>query len=198
VLQAGRQIFSVSINLLQIIHNIKEGGNKYDSLNETIENYKIQLGKHHKIIINEGRVEGTELISETVIKEHKSKLEQHFEEKYIEGIIEILLSLRVNALQIAPELRKTLVEELIRRDIFKITQNDSFDFIMEILNIKNKSLRHAVTSLISVIVSTLRGIEYITNGGSDVAVIDKVIKVELILSRFSRNRTTVTSLNVSV
>lgn len=188
----------MSINLLQIIHNIKEGGNKYDSLNETIENYKIQLGKHHKIIINEGRVEGTELISETVIKEHKSKLEQHFEEKYIEGIIEILLSLRVNALQIAPELRKTLVEELIRRDIFKITQNDSFDFIMEILNIKNKSLRHAVTSLISVIVSTLRGIEYITNGGSDVAVIDKVIKVLYSLFRFSRNRTTVTSLNVSV
>lgn len=59
VLQAGRQIFSVSINLLQIIHNIKENSNKYEALNETIENYKIQLGKHHKIIINEGRVEGT-------------------------------------------------------------------------------------------------------------------------------------------
>lgn len=56
VLQAGRQIFSVSINLLQIIHNIKEGNNRYESLNETIENYKIQLGKHHKIIINEGKV----------------------------------------------------------------------------------------------------------------------------------------------
>jgi len=36
VLQAGRQIFSVSINLLQIIHNIKEGGSKYDYLNEPI------------------------------------------------------------------------------------------------------------------------------------------------------------------
>lgn len=48
---------------------------------------------------------------------------------------------------------------------------------MEILNIKNKSLRHAVTSLISVLVSTLRGIEYITNGGSDAAVVDKVIKI---------------------
>jgi len=35
VLQAGRQIFSVSINLLQIIHNIKEGG-KYEAYNETI------------------------------------------------------------------------------------------------------------------------------------------------------------------
>lgn len=42
---------------------------------------------------------------------------------------------------------------------------------------KNKSLRHAITSLISVIVSTLRGIEYITAGGSDPTVLDKVIKV---------------------
>ena len=109
VLQAGRQIFSVSINLLQIIHNIKEGNNKYEALNETIENYKIQLGKNHKMIINEGRVEGSELISDTVIKDHKVKLEQHFKDKNVEGIVEILLSLRVNALQIAPELRKSLV-----------------------------------------------------------------------------------------
>ena len=177
VLQAGRQIFSVSINLLQIIHNIKEGSSKYEALNETIESYKIQLGKHHKIIINEGRVEGTELISETVIKDHKAKLEQHFADKYTEGIIEILLSLRVNALQIAPELRKNLVEELIRRDIFKISQHDNFDFLMEILSIKNKALRHAITSLISVLVSTLRGIDYLTAGGSDPTVLDRIIKV---------------------
>lgn len=190
VLQAGRQIFSVSINLLQIIHNIKEGSSKYEALNETIENYKIQLGKHHKVIINEGRVEGTELISEAVIKDHKAKLEQHFADRNTEGIIEILLSLRVNALQIAPELRKSLVEELIRRDIFRITQHDSFDFLMEILNMKNKSLRHAITSLISVIVSTLRGIEYITAGGSDPTVLDKVIKVLPSLGRSSRSRTT--------
>lgn len=167
----------MSINLLQIIHNIKEGSNRYEGLNETLENYKIQLGKHHKVIINEGRVEGSELISEIVIKDHKAKLEQHFADNNVEGVIEILLSLRVNALQIAPELRKSLVEELIRRDIFKISQGDGFSFIMEILAIKNKSLRHAVTSLISVIVSTLRGIEYLTAGGSDSAVLDKVIKI---------------------
>ena len=34
------------------------------------------------------------------------------------GIIEVLLSLRVNALQIAPELRKNLVYEIIRNDVF--------------------------------------------------------------------------------
>jgi hypothetical protein len=177
VLQAGRQIFSVSINLLQIIHNIKESSSRYEALNETIENYKIQLGKHHKVIINEGRVEGSELISESVIKDHKAKLEQYFADRNVEGIIEILLSLRVNALQIAPELRKSLVEELIRRDIFRVAQGEGFDFLMDILNIKNKSLRHAVTSLISVIVSTLRGIEYLTAGGADAVVLDKVIKV---------------------
>jgi hypothetical protein len=55
---------------------------------------------------------------------------------------------------------------------------------MEILNIKNKSLRHAVTSLISVIVSTLRGIEYMTNGGNDVGVVDNIIKVNVFLFRF--------------
>ena len=112
-----------------------------------------------------------------MIKDHKIKLEQHFADHNVEGVIEILLSLRVNALQIAPELRKSLVEELIRRDIFKISQNDSFTFLMDILNIKNKSLRHAVTSLISVIVSTLRGIEYLTAGGTDTSVLDKIIKV---------------------
>jgi hypothetical protein len=79
-------------------------------LNEAIENYKIQLGKNHKIIINEGKVEGSELISENVIRDHKMKLEQYVNEKTNpEGIIEILLSLRINALQIAPELRKNLV-----------------------------------------------------------------------------------------
>jgi hypothetical protein len=136
-------------------------------------------------------VEGTELISETVIKDHKARLEQHFADKYVEGMIEILLSLRVNALQIAPELRKNLVEELIRRDIFKITQNDSFDFLMAILNEKNKSLKHAITSLISVVVSTLRGIEYITAGGTDTTIVDKIIKVELRTCRSSKSKTTV-------
>jgi len=61
---------------------------------------------------------------------------------------------------------------------------DGFEFIIEILNIKDKSLRHAVTSLISVIVSTLRGIEYMTNGGNDVGVVDKIIKVRILLFRF--------------
>jgi len=54
------------------------------------------------------------------MQEHKSKLYQNLNEKNVDGLIEVLLSLRVNALQIAPELRKDLVYELIKNDIFNI------------------------------------------------------------------------------
>lgn len=66
ILQAGRQIFSVSINLLQILHSMKEVS-KNENISESIENYKIQLGKYHKVIINEGKPEGSELITEAVM-----------------------------------------------------------------------------------------------------------------------------------
>lgn len=110
------------------------------------------------------------------MQEHKTKLITNYSEKNIDGIIEVLLSLRVNALQIAPELRKNLVYELIRNDIFQIEENDSFDFLLSILDIPNNSLKHAITSLISVISSTLRGVEYLICKNKMV-VIDRVIKV---------------------
>jgi len=52
-------------------------------------------------------------------------------------MIEVLLSLRVNALQIAPELRKNLVYELIRNDIFNVEATEKFDFIISMLEINN-------------------------------------------------------------
>ncbi len=55
--------------------------------------------------------------------EHKTKLIQNFKEKNIDSMVEVLLSLRVNSLQIAPELRKNLVYELIRNDILLINEN---------------------------------------------------------------------------
>ncbi len=48
---------------------------------------------------------------------------QNYSDKNTDGMIEVLLSLRVNALQIAPELRKNLVYELIRNDIFNIEES---------------------------------------------------------------------------
>ena len=73
----------------------------------------------------------------------------------------MLLSLRVNALQIAPELRKNLVYEIIRNDIFLLNGRTKNQFLLELLGIKQESLRHALLSLISIIASTLKGVEYL-------------------------------------
>ena len=109
---------------------------KNEDLADTLENYKIQLGKYHKIVINEGKPEGKELITEQVMLEHKTKLMKNHKNNDINGIIEVLLSLRVNALQIAPELRKNLVYELIRNDIFNV-EDKGVTFIMRLLKVKN-------------------------------------------------------------
>lgn len=57
-----------------------------------------------------------------VLSDHKQKLLKAKEvDNNVENIIEVLLSLRVHALQISPELRRHLVTELIKSDIFFIT-----------------------------------------------------------------------------
>ena len=52
--------------------------------------------------------------------EHKNKLIQAKTQGNVKGIVEVLLSLRVNALQISPELRKNLIYELVRNDVFML------------------------------------------------------------------------------
>ena len=67
------------------------------------------------------------------MSEHKQKLIQAKVDSNIKGIIEVLLSLRVNALQISPELRKNLVYELIRNDVFLLTTRARNDFLLELM-----------------------------------------------------------------
>ena len=73
------------------------------------------------------------------MKELKKKLIKFKEEKSNENLMEVILSMRVNALQIAPELRKTFVYELIKIDIFNIDENKNNK--SDLLNEKQKSRR---------------------------------------------------------
>ena len=98
------------------------------------------------------------------MNEHKQRLISAKVKGDYQQIIEVLLSLRVNALQIAPELRKNLVYEIIRNDVFLLNTRAKNQFLLELLSIKNVGLRHALLSLISIVASTLKGVEYlITN-----------------------------------
>lgn len=175
ILQCARQIFSIVINCLQQLHNIKDGNQASENLGETIENYKTQIGKYHKIIMSDDWDEKTEIMNQAVMLEHKKKLNKAKDEKNHENIIEVLLSLRVNALQISPELRKNLVYELIRNDILNIEDKKSDGFVLDLLSFHAYNLRHATLSLISIIAATYKGVEYLmTNGGK---IIEKIIEI---------------------
>jgi len=119
--------------------------------------------------------EKTEIMSQTVMQEHKKKLIKNKEEKNNENIMEILLSLRVNALQISPELRKNLVYELIRNDILNIEENKENTFVIDLLSFHAYNLRHATLSLISIIAATYKGVEYLMSNSN--SIIEKIIEV---------------------
>jgi hypothetical protein len=74
----------------------------------------------------------------------------------------------VNALQISPELRQSLVTELIKNDIFLIRQKRSNSFLIELIKIESVGLKHAICALISVVACTIGGVDYLTEFGSQV------------------------------
>jgi hypothetical protein len=126
-------------------------------------------------LLSEIKSEKSELFSEAVMSEHKMKLIKAKDEKNVENIIEVLLSLRVNALQISPEQRRSLVAELIRNDIFQITKEKNNDFVLELLEISSHGLKHAICALISVIASTPQGVDYLIQ--VDMEIVKKTIEI---------------------
>lgn len=134
---------------------------------------------------SEGRCDRSKLFSETVMTEHRNKLIKAKVDGNIKGMVEVMLSLRVNALQISPELRKNLVYELIRNDIFLLETKVKDQFLSEMLEIPNPPLIHALLSLISVITSTLKGVEYIMLNGKDILV--KIISLMKELAESQKN-----------
>jgi hypothetical protein len=121
---SARAIFSIAVNCLHHLNSLKEGKASAENLGEAIENYKIELGKYHKILLQELKTqEKQQLFSENVLNDHKHRILRAKDEGNTDSIIEVLLSLRVNALQISPELRPNLVSELIKSDIFMVHSN---------------------------------------------------------------------------
>jgi len=174
LLQCARQVFSIVINCLQQFHNIKEG-HSTENLGETIDNYKSQIGKYHKIILSDEWDEKTEIMNQAVMIEHKKRLNKAKLDKNKESLVEILLSLRVNALQISPELRKNLVYELIRNDILFIEEKNDNSFVLDILSYPEYNVKQTMLALISIIVSAYKGVEYVISNGFSIA--EKVIEI---------------------
>ena len=168
-------MFGIAITCVEHLTQIKEGQKKIESLEEEIKNYKIEIGKYHRIIMSDTWTNENEIINGAIIEEHKKKLKSAIEANKKEDIIEVLLSLRVNALQTNPELRRNFVDDLIKYDILNITESKSNQTVSDILNNQEYNIRNALLSLISIIVSKYEGIKYIISQGDQI--VKKVIQI---------------------
>ena len=107
-------MFAIAINCIQYLTDIKDG-KKQETLENEITMFKNEIGKYHKIIMSDSWNSDTLLINTAIIEEHKKKLLKANEENNNDNIIEVLLSLRVTALQTSPELRTNFVDELLNK-----------------------------------------------------------------------------------
>ena len=175
ILSCARHMFGIAITCIEHLTQIKEGQKKIEDLETEIKNYKTEIGKYHRIIMNDTWTNENALINGAIIDEHKKHLKVSIENNKKEDIIEVLLSLRVNALQTNPELRGNFVDDLIKYDILDITEKKSNQTVIDILNNQEYNLRNALLSIISIIVSKFEGIQYIISQGEQI--IKKVIQI---------------------
>lgn len=168
-------MFGIAITCIEHLTQIKDGQKKVETLETDIQSYKTEIGKYHRIIMNDTWTNENVVINGAIIEEHKKKLKAALETNKKEDIIEVLLSLRVNALQTNPELRVFFVDDLIKYDILNITEPKSNQTVIDILNNQEYNIRNALLSLISIIVSKYEGIQYIVSQGDQI--IKKVIQI---------------------
>ena len=148
---------------------------KAEDYNTKIEYYKTQIGKFSLILMSDDWDEKTELINKEIILEHKNKLNEAKNDKDNVKIMETLLSLRLNALQTNPDLRKNFIDELIKNDILFITENKNNYFINDLLNIHSYQIRHSILCVLSIISSIYDGASYLLSNNFDILI--KIIEI---------------------
>ena len=175
ILSCARHMFSIAINCVENFISLKDGQKKVEDLDVDIQNYKKEIGKYHKIIMSDSWTNENIVINGAIIEEHKKKFKAALDSNNKQDIIEVLLSLRVNALQTNPDLRTNFVDDLIKYDILNITETKSNDTVINILNNQEYNIRNAMMNVLSIIVSKSEGIEYIVSQGEQI--IKKVIQI---------------------
>lgn len=175
ILSCARHMYSIAITCVEDFISLKEGKKKIEDLDTDIQNYKKEIGKYHKIIMSDSWTNENIVINGAIIEEHKKKFKSALESKNKHDIIEVLLSLRVNALQTNPDLRTNFVDDLIKYDILNITEPKSNQTVIDILNNQEYNIRNAMMSIISIIVSKFEGVQYIISQGEQI--IKKIILI---------------------
>ena len=75
-----------------------------------------------------------------------------------------------------------MVYELIRNDLFNY-ENNEYKLLIDLLSIENDKLQTALISIISVVASTLKGVDYLTQDGEN-TILRILLKVYTIFPYF--------------
>lgn len=161
--------------MLDVSQLTEDNRKKVEDYNGKIDYYKTQVGKYSLILMNDDWDVKTQMINQEIILEHKKKLSEGKKDQDNIKIMETLLSLRLNALQTNPDLRKKFIEELIKNDILFISENKNNYFINDLLNIHTYQIRHSILCIISIIASIYDGVSYLLTNNVDI--VSKVVEI---------------------
>jgi hypothetical protein len=116
---------------------------------------------------------------DSVVSEHKNKL-IHLKDSQggfalgVDGLIDILLSLRVNALQLREsEQRRAFVRALAKGDVLLLKASSAV--LLDMFLVPSHALKCALSALLSILASTSEGLDYLTRGGADAAALEKLV-----------------------
>ncbi len=69
-------MFGIAITCLEHLTQIKDGQKKIETLETEIQNYKTEIGKYHRIIMNDTWTNENVVINGAIIEEHKKKIQK--------------------------------------------------------------------------------------------------------------------------
>lgn len=174
-INSARQIFAVAVDA---VRELEPTGAK-----EKLEMYKVTLGRYHGLLIQDIRAgsgqEVTAAYMDSVVSEHKNKLINLKDQQGgfalgVDSLIDVLLSLRVNALQLREsEQRKAFVRALARGDVLLLKASSAV--LLDMFLVPSHPLKCALSALLSILASTSEGLDYLTRGAADTAAIEKLV-----------------------
>jgi hypothetical protein len=137
--QSARHVYALVISCIQELINIKDG--KKNNLEKTIEDYKTQIGRYHKLILSDEWDEKTNLVNQAILLEHRKRLLKGFADKNDEVTLETLLTLRLYGIEMkAQEFKRSYINEIIKNDLL-LTSEHGDKFMINVLDISNYSIK---------------------------------------------------------
>jgi hypothetical protein len=97
--------------------------------------------------------------------------------KNADAAVDVLFSLRVNALQTPAEKRHAYVQQMIKGDILLITKGGAPAMVINLIAVPSHSLKQALSAILSILCGTGKGILYLTKDMQEMITIEKFVDI---------------------